>query len=70
MHAYLDVDEVVRLITCKLITSQVKATAIALTCCHKNHEDPVLYISWKTQEMPLPPLSVCRVTSGTEVDGL
>jgi len=42
MHACLNVDEIVRLIAHKLVTSEAKATAVSLACCHKGFEDPVL----------------------------
>ena len=54
MHVCLNVDEIIRLITCELVTSKAGATAVALACCRKNFEDPVLDVLWKTQEKLLP----------------
>jgi len=56
MHACLNVDEIVRLIACQLVTSKVKATAVALACCCRSFEDPVLDTLWETQEGLLPSL--------------
>jgi len=50
MHPCLNVDEIVRLIACELVASEAKATAVALACCCKSFEDPVLDTLWKTQE--------------------
>lgn len=49
MHACLGVDEIVRLLACDLVTSGGEATAVALACCCKNFEDPVLDALWGTQ---------------------
>jgi len=54
MHICLDVDEIVRLIACELVESESKATAVALACCRKNFEDPVLDVLWETQEKLFP----------------
>jgi len=54
MHASLNVDEIVRLIACELVESRIKATAVALACCRKGFEDPVLDALWETQEELLP----------------
>ena len=49
MHRCLNVDEIVRLITCELVTSGRKATAVCLACCCKCFQDPVLDALWATQ---------------------
>ena len=50
MHACLNVDEIVRLIACEL----GKGTAVALACCRKSFEDPVLDALWVKQNRLLP----------------
>ena len=54
MHACLNVDEILRLIACKLVASQGKAAAVALACCCKSFEDPLLDGLWETQDRLLP----------------
>ena len=54
MHLCLNVDKIIRLITCKLVESNAKATAVTLACCRKDFEDPVLDVLWRTQERLLP----------------
>jgi len=54
MHACLNMDEIVRLIACELVVSRAEATTVALACCHKGFEDPVLDALWETQEHLLP----------------
>ena len=54
MHPCLNVDEIVRLIAGKLIESKTNATAVALACCRKSFEDPVLDVLWGTQDKLLP----------------
>ena len=54
MHACLNVDEIVRLIARKLVGSGRKGAAVALACCCKNFEDPVLDALWVKQEQLLP----------------
>jgi len=49
MHTCLNVDELVRLIACELVVSRAEATTVALACCHKGFEDPVLDALWETQ---------------------
>ena len=44
-HAYLNGDEIVRLIAYKLVASQATATAVALAHCYKNLEDLLSYVS-------------------------
>ena len=54
MHACLNVDEIVRLIASELVASGEKATAVALACCRKSFEDPVLDALWVKQNKLLP----------------
>jgi len=54
MHTCLNVDEIIRLVASELVASKAKATAVALACCHKNFEEPVLDTLWETQERILP----------------
>ena len=49
MHPCLNVDEIIRLIARELVTSNANATAVALACCRKDFEDPVLDTLWETQ---------------------
>ena len=72
MHACLNVDEIIRLIAHEVAESKAKATAVALACCCRIFEDPVLDVLWETQENLLPLLrtlpggvwkeSVCTVS--------
>jgi len=50
MHPCLHVDETVRHVASELVASGGKATAVALACCYKSFEDPVLDALWETQE--------------------
>ena len=50
MHHCLCVDEIVRFVARELITVGGKATAVALACCCKGFEDPVLDVLWETQD--------------------
>jgi len=54
MYACLNLDEIVRLIAYELVESRAKATAVALACCHKSFEDPVLDVLWEAQEELFP----------------
>ena len=54
MHACLNVDEILRLIASELVVSQGGATAVALACCCKSFEDPVLDTLWETQYQLFP----------------
>jgi len=58
MHSCLSVDEILRLFACELVASEAKATAVALACCRKSFEDPVLDALWETQNQ-LAPLLKC-----------
>ena len=49
MHACLNVDEILRLIAYELVASEGKRTAVALACCCKSLEDPVLDVLWVAQ---------------------
>ena len=50
MHPCLNVEEIIRLIACELVASGGKKTAVALACCCKIFEDPVLDALWETQD--------------------
>ena len=54
MHACLNVDEIVRLIARELARPGAKADAVALACCRKSFEDPVLDTLWEIQNRLLP----------------
>ena len=54
MHLCLNVDEIVRLIGHKLVASRGNATAVALACCCKGLEDPMLDTLWEKQDQLLP----------------
>ena len=56
MHTCLNVDEILRLIACELVASRGKGkvTAVALACCCKSLEDPMLDVLWVTQGRLLP----------------
>ena len=58
MHPCLNVDEIVRLIACELVTSGRKATAVCLACCSRSLQEPVLDVLWATQA-ELSPLFKC-----------
>ena len=57
MHPCLHVDEIVRLITCGLIDAEEYATTVALACCNKTFEDPVLDVLWESQYQLIPLLN-------------
>lgn len=50
MHACLNVDEIVRLVASELVAYEEWTTAVALACCCKSLEDPVLDVLWETQD--------------------
>ena len=58
MHACLHVDEILRLLACQLVASKAKTTAVALACCCKTFEEPVLDTLWETQNQ-ITPLLKC-----------
>ena len=68
MHVYLNVDEIMRLIAHELVEPGGKATAVALACCCKSFEDPVLDALWVEQDKPLPLLKSFREMSGTRAN--
>jgi hypothetical protein len=47
MHPCLCVDEIIRLIAQELVTDSQHATAVALACCRKCFEDPVMDVLWR-----------------------
>jgi hypothetical protein len=49
MHPGLCVDEIVRLVAHGLVAAKQNATAVALACCCKRFEDPVLDVLWRPQ---------------------
>ena len=54
MHACINVDEIVRLISGELVAGEAYAAAVALGCCCKDFEDPVLDTLWEAQTQLLP----------------
>ena len=54
MHACLHVDEIVRLIAWELVSSERRATAVAMACCCQSFEDPALDALWETQYQLIP----------------
>ena len=54
MHPCLCVDEIIRRVAHELVTSGGKATSVALACCCKTLEDPMLDVLWETQGTLLP----------------
>lgn len=54
MHSCLSVDEILRLIACKLAASTGQAATIALARCCKSFEDPALDALWETQDRLIP----------------
>ena len=53
MHPCLYVDEIARIIARELVAFDGQATSVALACCCKTLEDPVLDILWETQSRVL-----------------
>lgn len=58
MHHCLSMDEILRLLTWKLVATGAEATAFALACCCKSFEDPFLDALWERQHR-LAPLLAC-----------
>jgi len=58
MHRCLSADEILSLFARELVASEAEATTVALACCCKSFEKPVLDILWETQER-LTPLLKC-----------
>jgi hypothetical protein len=50
MYPCLSVDEILRLLARGLVASKGKATAVALACCCKCFEGPVLDTLWETRD--------------------
>ena len=50
MHACLNVDEILRFIANELVESGSWQTAVALACCCRAFEDPVLDVLWETED--------------------
>ena len=70
MHRCLCIDEIVRLITHELIASRRHATSVALACCCKSFEDPVLDVLWQTQWALVPLLKTLPRDVGMRVNAL
>ena len=49
MHPCLCIDEILRPIAREVVASVGKTGAVALACCCKSFEDPVLDALWETQ---------------------
>ena len=49
MHACPNVDEILRFIANELVESGLRRTAVALACCCRAFEDPVLDVLWETK---------------------
>ena len=54
MHVCLNVDEILRPIAHELVASEGMGSAIALACCRKSFEEPVLDVLWVKQDRLLP----------------
>ena len=54
MHHCLYVDEILRHVASELVVYKGRASAVALACCCKSFEDPVLDVLWETQEGLIP----------------
>ena len=50
MHPCLYVDEIIRRIAHELVTSGGEGTSVALACCCKSLEDPMLDVLWETKD--------------------
>ena len=68
MHPCLNVDEILRLLACELVVSGAKVAIVALACCCKSFEDPVLDALWETQDQ-LTPLLRCLPQEVWKEDG-
>ena len=58
MHPCLSVDEILRLLARVLVASEANATVVALACCCKTFEEPMLDELWRVQDR-LNPLLKC-----------
>jgi len=54
MHPCLNVEEILRLLTCGLVALEAKATGAPFACCCKGFEDPVLDVLWESQDRLVP----------------
>ena len=69
MHPCLSVDEILRLLARQLVASDTETTAVALACCCKTFEEPVLDILWETQDQLTPLLKCFPRDAWEERDG-
>jgi len=69
MHPCLNVHEVLSLFARELVASEAKATAVALACCCKSFEEPVLDVLWETQDRLTPLLKCIPQDAWEEEDG-
>jgi hypothetical protein len=60
VHPCLIVDEIVRLVARELVASEAYRTALALACCCKGYEAPVMDVVWRAHS---------RLASITDPDG-
>lgn len=67
-HPSFDVHDILELLACELVESELKATAISLACCCRSFEDLVLRALWETQNW-LTPLPRCLAQEVWEEDG-
>ena len=75
MHPCLGVDEILRLLAAELVESEANSAAIALACCCKTFEEPVLDALWETQDQMIPllkcfPQDVWKEEAGRFVSSL
>jgi hypothetical protein len=70
MHPSLTVDDILHLLACELVESELEATAVSLACCCRTFEDPVLNVLWKTQEQLTPLLKCLPQEVWEEEDGM
>ena len=69
MHPCLNVDEILRLLARALVSSDAKAAAVALACCCKTFEEPVLDVLWEMQNQLIPLLECFPQDAWEEKDG-
>ena len=69
MHRCLNLDEMLRLLACELVGSELKATAVSLARCCKSFENPVLHVLWETQDRLTPLLKCLPQEVWEEEDG-
>ena len=68
MHPCLRVDEIIRFLANELVELEAERTAVALACCCKTFEEPVLDVLWEGQDR-LTPLLKCLPEDTWEVRG-